>query len=67
MGTRIKVLEAKEVNISGKPGETLDEKLTIACSKNSVQILKLKKEGKKQISAEEFLRGTNIKVGQMLN
>lgn len=67
LGTRIKVLEAKEVNISGKPGETLDEKLTIACSKNSVQILKLKKEGKKQISAEEFLRGTNIKVGQMLN
>ena len=67
LGTRIKVLKAKEVNISGKPGETLDEKLTIACSKNSVQILKLKKEGKKQISAEEFLRGTNIKVGQMLN
>jgi methionyl-tRNA formyltransferase len=67
LGTRIKVLKAKEINISGKPGETLDKKLTIACSKNAVQILKLKKEGKKQISTEEFLRGTNITVGQMLD
>ena len=66
-GTRIKVLKAKEINISGKPGETLDANLTIACSKNAIQILKLKKEGKQQISATEFLKGNEIKIGQNLN
>jgi methionyl-tRNA formyltransferase len=67
-GNRVKILEAKEVkNQKGKPGTLLDENFTIACSNNAVQILKLKKEGKQQITAKEFLRGNKIKIGQLLN
>ena len=43
--------------------EILDERFIIGCSKNAIQILVLKKEGKQRISAEEFLKGNKIKVG----
>ena len=67
-GNRIKIIEAKEVKIKkGKPGILLDENFTIACSNNAIQILKLKKEGKQQTTAEEFLRGTKIKIGQLFD
>ena len=67
-GNRVKIIQAKEIkNKKGNPGTLLDENFTIACANNAVQILKLKKEGKQQITAEEFLRGTQIKIGQLLN
>ena len=50
LGLRIKVLTAKEVEASGKPGTIVDQNLTIACSKNAIQILELKKEGRQKIS-----------------
>ena len=67
-GNRVKIIEAKEIkNKKGKPGILLDENFTIACLTNAVQILKLKKEGKQQMSAEEFLRGNKIKIGHTFN
>ena len=54
------------INLNGKPGGILDNKFTIACSKNAIQILELKKEGKQKMSTE-FLRGNQIKIGQNLN
>jgi len=65
-GSRIKILKAKEVNKSGTPGEIIDKNLTIACSDNSVQILEVKKEGKKSMSAADFLVGNKIQVGLVL-
>tara|TARA_X000000950_G_scaffold241353_1_gene294931 strand:+ start:1129 stop:2049 length:921 start_codon:yes stop_codon:yes gene_type:complete len=65
-GFRVKVIKAIEVSGEGKPGEILDKNFTIACSKNAIQILELKKEGKPKMSTEEFLRGFKIKVGQNL-
>ena len=66
-GNRIKVIEAKEVNVKGKPGEVMNTKFTIACSENSVQILKLKKQGKNTMNALDFLTGNKLKVGINLN
>ena len=64
-GNRVKIIQAKEIkNKKGKPGTLLDENFTIACLNNAVQILKLKKEGKQETTAEEFMRGTKIKIGQ---
>jgi len=34
---------------------------------NSIQILELQKEGKQNMSAEKFIIGNEIKVGQNLN
>ena len=66
-GKRVKIIKAKEVINKGKPGIVLDKKLTIACLKNAVRILELQKEGKKKMSADEFLLGSQIKTGQSLN
>ena len=41
--------------------------MIIACKKNALEVLELKKEGKKLMSAYEFLKGNKFKVGQILN
>ena len=63
LGSRVKVIKAKEIKISGNAGEILDNNLTIACSENAIQILELKKEGKNKTSAKEFLQGNELKQG----
>ncbi len=66
-GSRIKIIKAKKIICEGKPGIILDEKFTIGCLKNAVQILEIKKEGKQKMTTKEFLKGNKIKIGQNLN
>ena len=66
-GSRVKIIKAKKIICEGKPGMVLDEKFTIGCLKNAIQILEVKKEGKNKMIAKEFLKGNRIKVGQNLN
>jgi len=66
-GLRVKVLKAKEVNKIGKPGEIIDDKFTIACIENSIQILELKREGKNKMNASDFLKGNRLKIGTILS
>ena len=47
-GLRIKVIKAIEIKAKGEPGEIINKDFTVACSQNAVQILELKKEGKKK-------------------
>ncbi len=65
---RIKVLESEvaHLNTTGKPGEVLDDQLTIACSENSLRLLKVQKAGGKALLAREFLNGTPIVMGDSL-
>ncbi len=65
-GTRVKIIDAKEVDASGTPGQIINKKFTIACSKNAIQILELQKEGKKIMSAIDFLKGNEIEIGSKL-
>ena len=53
--------------MKGSPGEILDKNFTIACAYNSIQIIELKKEGKKSMLSKEFLKGFDLKVGKNLN
>ena len=64
---RIKIIKAIEIEKTGNVGTILDDKMTIACAKNAVQILELKKEGKNQMLIDEYLKGNEIKVGQKIN
>ena len=64
---RIKIVKAVEVEKSGERGTILDDKMTIACAKNSIQVLELKKEGKKQMLVNEYLKGNDVKIGQKVN
>ena len=67
LGSRIKIIKAKEINIKGQPGLILNENFTIACSKNAIQVLELQKEGKKKTTTQEFLRGNKIETGITLS
>ena len=64
---RYKILKAKISNSSGKIGEVLNDKLEIACGNNkSIQILVIQKEGKKPQNIDEFILGTQIKKGLII-
>jgi len=64
---RVKVLRATKGDGSGKPGQVLDDRLTIACGDGSVRIVKLQRAGGKPMSAEEFLRGMPLAAGSALS
>ena len=66
-GARIKILKAEVVNKSGSPGEIIDNQFTVACLENSIRILELKKEGKKSMSAFDYLKGNKLKIGTTLD
>lgn len=67
-GERIKVLEAEVAHLpmEGKPGQVLDELLTIACGQDALRLDRLQKAGGKPLSAREFLNGTPIQLGDNL-
>ncbi len=64
---RVKVLRTTKGDGSGKPGQVLDDRLTIACRDGSVRIVELQRAGGKPMSAKEFLRGTPIARGNVLS
>ena len=62
-GTRIKVLLCEVVDGHGKPGTFIDERLIIACGSGALRLLKLQREGKGAMEADDFLRGFAIARG----
>jgi len=66
-GERIKLLEAAAgSNISGQPGEVLDDCLTIACGSGYIRPLKVQRAGRGVMTPEELLRGFPVARGTML-
>ncbi|HUJ46728.1 MAG TPA: methionyl-tRNA formyltransferase [Rhizomicrobium sp.] len=65
-GERLKVLYAEPVDGHGKPGEILDDRLTVACGDGALKILRLQRAGGKAMSAEELLRGFSLPKGERL-
>ncbi len=64
--TRIKILDAAEVEQTGETGEILDDNLTIACKEKAIQVLSVQKEGKKILKTKEFLSGYSVRKGEKL-
>jgi len=62
-GARVKALRSTLGSGSGAPGTALDDQLTIACGDGAVRLIQVQREGKKAMSAEEFLRGTTVTAG----
>jgi methionyl-tRNA formyltransferase len=62
-GARVKVLRSTKGEGSGAPGAVLDDGLTIACGEGAVRLTQVQREGKKPMSADDFLRGTPVKAG----
>ena len=64
---RHKVWKAKIVNKNSDAGKTIDDKLTIACNEQSIQIIEIQKEGKSRQLTDQFLLGNKIKQGENIS
>lgn len=65
--TRIKVLRADPVTGEGKPGTVIGEGLTVACGEGALKIAQVQRAGKAAMSADAFLRGTDVPLGTELS
>jgi methionyl-tRNA formyltransferase len=66
-GERIKLLEATVgSDASGKPGEVLDDCLTVACGQGYIRPLKVQRAGRAPMAAGELLRGFAVPKGTIL-
>lgn len=66
-GERIKLLAAYAAAEAGKPGEVLDERLTVACASGALRPTLVQRAGKGAMSPEEMLRGFKIPEGTILS
>ena len=62
-GTRVKALLCDVVQASAAPGTFIDDRLTIACGTGAIRLLKLQREGKGAMEAQDFLRGFPLAAG----
>ncbi|WP_075522701.1 methionyl-tRNA formyltransferase [Candidatus Pelagibacter communis] len=67
-GERYKILKAEIGNGVGKVGEILSDKLEVACKNNqSLKILEIQRQGKNPQKIGEFMLGSKIKKGFIIN
>ena len=64
---RIKILEAKANLEIGNISTILNKNFVISCQDGSIEPLILQREGKKIVTKDEFVRGFNFKVGNLVN
>ena len=64
-GKRVKIMAAETVNFQGKPGEVVkaDKELIVTTGEGALRIKRIRPEGRKEITGEEFIRGYRVKVG----
>jgi len=65
-GERFKVLAAEVIDGAGKPGEVLDDSLTIACGSGAIRPSTVQRAGRPAMAAGELLRGRPIAAGTQL-
>jgi methionyl-tRNA formyltransferase len=69
-GKMLKVVASDLAKGSGKPGEVIsldNGRITVACGEGAVALLTVLPEGKKRMSAADFINGRKISVGDLLN
>lgn len=66
-GKNLKVYSTRLCHKSGKSGEVISTKpLVVACGEKSVEILELQPEGKKRMTADAFLAGHKLEIGDII-
>ena len=63
---RLKVLRSARVEGAGTPGNTLDNRLAIACGQGAVRLLEVQRAGRGPMKASDFLNGAKIGSGVAL-
>ncbi len=64
---RYKILKAKLSEDTKEPGEIIGNDLTISCGNNSIKVIKIQREGKKPQFTEDFVLGSSLKKGVIIN
>jgi methionyl-tRNA formyltransferase len=62
-GVRVRILRSTRAAGSGEAATVLDDRLSIACGEGAIRILELQREGKRAMTADEFLRGAKLAPG----
>ena len=65
-GERVKLLVSALAEGSGRPGETLDDALRVACGNGAIRILRLQRPGRAVMDADASLRGAPVPEGSRL-
>ena len=68
-GKTLKLWKVRAVDGSGKAGSVIEigkESFTIACGEGAIEVLEVQLEGKKRMSAGDFLKGSTLNKGQEL-
>jgi methionyl-tRNA formyltransferase len=65
-GERLKILYAVPAEGGGVPGEILDERLTVACSKGALRLTRVQRAGRAAAEAADLLRGFPLRKGERL-
>lgn len=66
-GKNVKVYSTRLCPKSGKSGEVISTKpLVVGCGDKSVEILELQPEGKKRMTADAFLAGHKLEIGDII-
>ena len=65
-GETLSIWEAICVDGKGKPGEILDDILTISTKKGAIRLLEVQLHGKKRMRADVFLNGNKLEAGSFL-
>ena len=63
---RHKILRATLSKNTMKPGEIIDDELTISCGNKSIKVTEIQREGKKPQKTRDFLLGSKLKKGIIL-
>lgn len=69
VGKTLKLWKVRAVEKSGKAGSVIEigkESFTIACGEGAIEVLEVQLEGKKRMSAGDFLKGSTLNKGQEL-
>lgn len=64
---RVKLLRSTLADGTGRPGEILDDALTIACGAGAVRLTEVQRAGGKAMGAVDFLRGAKLGCGDFLS
>ncbi len=63
---RLKILRTALGEGSGRAGEILDDRMTVACGEGALRIVEMQRAGGKPVKTEEFLRGAKTGQGTRL-
>lgn len=63
---RVKILRSELADGAGAPGTLLSEDMTVACGEGAVRLIELQRAGKGAMKAQEFQRGADLKVGEVI-